>query len=198
MAHLNIPTSKKRTLKYISILIAVVSVVSSFLWLYRKIQPTQASYSHNNNTGTFTIDFADTTGLSSTSDSLTFTGGLAQLKPTQTSGDFTTINIIPSSSGGWQELQLEGTWGTIDAITAQILTCTGTPLPDTILPGNSTGLELSAQGTLDLSPIPTITTCLRAKITLNDPTGETSPTLSQLTVTWLPRTVYLISLNPCA
>lgn len=175
----------------VSALFLVVVAVLAF----QKLLPGEAKFAQSDNSGSFVLTFEDPSGVSNKSDSVMVSNNLAALAGGQTSGDLTTSEITPSSSGGWTTVKVDGTWSTADAVKVQVLDCTNTLIPDNILGGNSTGLALSNTGTINISAIPVTTACLKVKVLLNDPSGASSPAISKLTVSWLPRTVYLVRLT---
>ncbi len=182
--------SQKRKLVVKSLVVAVLASVLVLIgvWVIRQIRPTHALVNHSDNNGSYILTFEDMSGLTDEANVKVGSGLVALADPSE-SGSFITSDIAPSSSGGWKNLKVEGAWGHPEAIKVQLLDCSNVPLATPV--GNVSGLTLSGLGEVDLASVPVTQSCLRVKVTLDNAQGG-NPSLSKLTVSWQPKTVYLI------
>ncbi len=87
---------------------AVVAVVGAGVWLVGQVKLSSAKFMQNDNTGSFVVSMEDMAGISSKTDSVVVSSNLATLGDGETTGDFVTGDVTPSSSGGWENVKVEG------------------------------------------------------------------------------------------
>ena len=110
------------------------------------------------------------------------------------SGDATIWEVAPSMPGNWawQQIRWSADVPTNTSLTVQVLyfnpdTADWEPVPDTDLPGNSTGFDASTTSTIDISGLDTTTYDeLRVKFNLSTTDTTTTPAVDWVELTWQP------------
>ena len=169
---------KYRTLAFISVLFSI--------FLFSQFGITNAAPQVDNDNGTWFDNYIDTAGVQANNNtqhnSATRT---MELAPSQTSGNYTTVIIRPTSFDAWGDLVLDATSGNPSDVTVDILADDGT----TVLISN---LPLVA-GVGDLSGLNPATTSdgIRVRVNLNQ-SGSVAPSVGSLQVTWNPVSFLLL------
>lgn len=153
-------------------------------------ETTQASYTHNDQQGIFSIDFLGSEGGIDTTNNITIdtTQGTAQIADSiQGNSIFKTIAIEPLSFTNFKTLTLDGIITQTDDITISLYDCNDTtPIPnfeDRTLSGNQ--LDLTSLNSQDHD-------CIQVEVTLHtkDP-NDLQPSVNTLLLTWDPQPVLL-------
>ena len=163
-----------------------------------KLMPTHADITQNNNTGQMTINFTGNNpwaGISNSNNVNIADGVLRATDPTQ-NAYLVTSEIRPTSSGGWGNLTIAGTWTNADNVRAMILDCaTGQPvsLPGNVEPG--VPVSQSGQWALNAAALQSVA-CIQIKFNLLAPTPpDQPPSLTQIGISWQPQAVLLARLT---
>ncbi|GHU07899.1 hypothetical protein FACS189431_3210 [Alphaproteobacteria bacterium] len=183
-----------------------LAIITGAALLVNNLLPSQAKYVQDDLTGSYTLTFnSSPTGMAGVQSSnnvqvptdanyLTLTGG-------STSGDFTTSNITPHSSNGWQSIKINGDWQNTADVKVQVLDCSNNLIPNMQIGGtNTTGIPLGQNNSINITALNSVSpayTCLRFKVLLADTnnSGTSAPKIESVNVSWTPLTVYLINMS---
>lgn len=158
-------------------------------------QQTKAAYSLDDAAGTYTDDFADTSGISSSSNVEISSGALVL---TKTGGNYNSSgyaildDIVPQSVAEWGTLNIVSTTTPGTSIAVQVYDDANVLYSDTYLPENSTGVTSFP---VDLSSVPPLQCAsanggcnkaqkLRLKFTLTSSDVAATPSIDSLSLTW--------------
>ncbi|HSO83818.1 hypothetical protein, partial [Thiocapsa sp.] len=138
----------------------------------------------DNNAGTWTDDYNDSLGVASVAQTEVNTAaGIVQLESGQASGSYRTVTIRPNSFSAWGALTLQANYSAVGDLQVEVL-----DPADTVLLGG----PVNYAGPIDLSSLSAATYPeLRVRVTLT--AGATRPTVSQLNVTWTPKSFILLN-----
>ena len=140
----------------------------------------------DNNNGIWFDNYIDTAGVQTDNNTQhNGTARIIELAPGQTTGNYTTVLIRPTSFDAWGDLVLDATFGKAGDVTVDVLDAAGT----SILISN---LALTA-GAGDLSSLNPTTTSdgIRIRVNLTQ-SGSVAPSISSLRVTWNPISLLLL------
>jgi len=188
--------SIKKTLLIIPAIMVffVIGIICNF---HKLNFPTEASYTHDNNNGFFSVNFLGSEeGIVSSANPLRDNihidtlAGTARIEDLLTpAGYFTTVNIQPSSFRNWNELEVTGTYQNADEVLATVYNCSETPVSiagyDQV---QLTANKLNISG-IDKNTYP----CVRVRLDLAR-SGSIEPIVTQVKVTWNPQPHLLVSL----
>ena len=140
--------------------------------------PLSAAPVINNNAGTWTDNYNDSIGISAVNQTVVdATAGVAKLATGQSSGDFTTVVIKPTSFDAWGQLTLQGSWSAPANVQVSVLD-----------PLNGDAVVLGPQsytGPISLASL-SATTYPELKVRVALTAGATRPEISRLRATWNP------------
>lgn len=121
--------------------------------------------------------------MNTTVDSI---AGTVQLAPGQVSGQYTTVEIIPTGFGRWNTLTVNGTFSSFADVMIEVLDQSGIMI---ILPPQSP----SPLGTVNLSTIdPVMHPAIRVRVLLSA-SGGPAPVIDSLEVAWNPVSLLLVA-----
>ncbi len=130
----------------------------------------------SDNDGYFFDDYGDYLGVFSASQ-VKVTGGTVSLITPNTTGNYRTVEIVPTSFDQWGQLTIVGTYGALGDLTAEVRSQDGLTVLIPAQPVNSP-INLSS-----LNPI--TVPGIRVQVYFNK-TAVVAPTLDSLLVTWRP------------
>ncbi len=139
----------------------------------------------DNNAGTWTDGYSDGLGISS-STNVTVDGsaGVVKLVSGATSGNYTTVDVIPTSFRAWKEITLSGDYASASDILVDVLDGSGN-----VIAGYS---NLSILTPIDISGISADTyDKLKVRVKLNK-SGAVAPSVDELKVSWDPLSYILL------
>lgn len=194
---------KKKAFRISSVVLVVMSFFAFACQNINSIPKVDAVTIDQDN-GTYSDDFSDATGISSTSQAGVNTGtGKVQLKkndgsgayasPYYTSGYVITDTIIPTSIVSWGEITFSATVPDNTSVNIQLLDELNTLFSNNVLTGNSTGFAASP---IDISSLPPLISAtgpaisaakigrLRIKISLSTSDTSSTPTVDSLNLSW--------------
>ncbi|MCB9020055.1 MAG: hypothetical protein H6546_06975 [Chitinophagales bacterium] len=122
-----------------------------------------ADFSQDDNTGEFVVDFANiplgfapTGQVDSTSQNMTQnilhtsgSGGSMSILGGNTSGWFTTFEVIPASFSSWKEVVVDGTISSLSDVSVSLYDCSSAPVPIV----GFQNLPINTAGKVDISSL---------------------------------------------
>ncbi len=152
-------TLEKKSISFFILLFLFWQTCVAGFFLF-SVKPASATVVTNDTTGNYTDDFADGTGLSSTSNAaVDVASGTVKLTngssgftaPFNTSGYVIINKIVPVSVAKWGTVTITPTTPTGTTAGVQVIDEEGTLFSDSLVPGNSAGITTSSFSISDLS-----------------------------------------------
>ncbi|MDR1197290.1 MAG: hypothetical protein LBL08_03420, partial [Candidatus Nomurabacteria bacterium] len=169
----------------------VLAVLGIGAFALPKILTIDAKFTQNDKQAV--IEFSDASGLSDRSDNVEIAQYQATV-PAGEAGDMTTVDIRPASFSEWGLITVDSERGSGSVIRLQIFDCDGDIVPDSAVPGNSSGRTLNSSGSFTIPSTMAADSypCIRVKLSLQS--SSTLPiAVKQIKVTWQSKTVYTVN-----
>ncbi|MCB9809822.1 DUF11 domain-containing protein [Candidatus Peribacteria bacterium] len=177
---------------------ALLSLVCSWLLPLVPVQQALANMTVNNDTGQVHIDFTNGVGIAPDGaplrENVTINGGgggSITIAGGQNSGYFTTVDIAPVSFDSWGQITLGGIYPSTTSTTVSLYECTG--VGDIPIAGYQNMTPVA--GVVNISTLPTSTSCVRARVDMSRNGGTLAPTMTDFTLSWTPLPVLLTNIT---
>jgi hypothetical protein len=137
----------------------------------------------NDNDGYFIDDYRDNLGIFSASQVRIAPPGTVSLIPLNTSGNYLTVEIAPTSFDLWEQLTIAGTFGALNDVMAEVRSQDGLTI---LIPAQPVNVPINLSS-LD----PTLVPGIRVQVYFNK-SAAVFPTVDSLQVTWRPVSLLLL------